>query len=338
MTPSLIVLGAIIAFVLVVVSKGIRIVQQAQVVIIERLGKFHSTLQSGVNFILPILDKPREIDWRFSMVLPSGDIAVRRYKTIRIDLREAVYDFPRQSVITKDNVVTEINALIYYQVTDPVRAVYEIANLPDAIEKLTQTTLRNVIGEMDLDETLASRDTINAKLRAILDEATNKWGVKVNRVELQDISPPRDIKDAMEKQMRAERERRATIITAEADKQSRILEAEGIKAAAINKAEGDKQARILNAEAEAEARLKVAQAEANAIATISESIGKSGGDPAQYLIAIRYIEALKEMVSGQNNKVVYLPYEATGILGSLGGIRELLAGPPGQVAKPAPPK
>jgi regulator of protease activity HflC (stomatin/prohibitin superfamily) len=334
MTGSLIVLGAIIAFVLVVVSKGIRIVQQAQVMVVERLGKFHATLQSGVNFILPILDKPREIDWRFSLALPNGDIAVRRYKTIRIDLREAVYDFPRQSVITKDNVVTEINALIYYQVTDPVRAVYEIANLPDAIEKLTQTTLRNVIGEMDLDETLASRDTINAKLRAILDEATNKWGVKVNRVELQDISPPRDIKDAMEKQMRAERERRATIITAEADKQSRILEAEGIKAAAINKAEGDKQARILGAEAEAEARLKVAQAEANAIATISESIGRSGGDPAQYLIAIRYIEALKEMVSGQNNKVVYLPYEATGVLGSLGGIRELLAGPGGPGARP----
>ena len=291
MTPSLIVLGAIIAFVLVVVSKGIRIVQQAQVVIIERLGKFHSTLQSGVNFILPMLDKPREIDWRFSMALPNGDIAVRRYKTIRIDLREAVYDFPRQSVITKDNVVTEINALIYYQVTDPVRAVYEIANLPDAIEKLTQTTLRNVIGEMDLDQTLASRDTINTKLRAILDEATNKWGVKVNRVELQDISPPRDIKDAMEKQMRAERERRATIITAEADKQSRILEAEGIKAAAINQAEGAKQARILNAEAEAEARLKVAQAEANAIATISESIGKSSFRQLHGLVFLEGVRA-----------------------------------------------
>ncbi len=325
MVATFVVLGAIVALVLALVSKGIRIVQQAQVMVVERLGKFHVTLQSGVNFIIPILDRPREIDWRFSMVLASGDIAVRRYKTNRIDLREAVYDFPRQSVITKDNVVTEINALIYYQVTDAVRAVYEIANLPDAIEKLTQTTLRNVIGEMDLDETLASRDTINAKLRAILDEATNKWGVKVNRVELQDISPPRDIKDAMEKQMRAERERRATIIAGEADKQSRILEAEGIKAAEINKAEGDKQARILHAEAEAQARLTVADAEAQAIARITDSIGKTGGDPAQYLIAVRYIEALKEMVSGQGNKVVYLPYEATGVLSSLGGIRELLA-------------
>ena len=335
MTPSLVLLAAVAIFAVVVVSKGIRIVQQAQTMIVERLGRYHKTLGSGVNLIIPILDRPREIDWRFSKQLASGDIIVQRYKTERIDLREAVYDFPRQSVITKDNVVTEINALIYYQVTDPVRAVYEIANLPDAIEKLTQTTLRNVIGEMDLDETLASRDTINNKLRAILDDATNKWGVKVNRVELQDISPPRDIKDAMEKQMRAERERRASIITAEADKRSRILEAEGIKEAEINKAEGDKQARILNAEAEANARLKVAEAEAAAIERLTQAIGKLGGDPAKYLIAIRYIESLKEMVSGQNNKVIYMPYEASAVLSSLGGIREMLAvNPPADSAKP----
>ena len=326
MEPGLIIVGLIAVFAIVVVSKGIRIVQQAQTMIVERLGKYHKTLNSGINIIIPVLDKPREIDWRFSQTTPAGDVLVRRYKTNKIDLREAVYDFPRQSVITKDNVVTEINALIYYQVTDPVRAVYEIANLPDAIEKLTQTTLRNVIGEMDLDETLASRDTINSKLRAILDDATSKWGVKVNRVELQDISPPRDIKDAMEKQMRAERERRAAIITAEADKRSRILEAEGIKEAEINKAEGQKQARILAAEAEAFARLKVAEAEANAIKVITESIRGTGGDPARYLIAIRYLEALKDMVSGQNNKVIYMPYEATGVLSSLGGIREMLTG------------
>ncbi len=323
MNASLIVVGAIAVFAIVIVSKGIRIVRQAQTMIVERLGRYHKTLHSGVNLILPILDRPREIDWRYSQQLADGDILVRRTRTERIDLREAVYDFPRQHVITKDNVVTEINALIYYQVTDPVRAVYEIANLPDAIEKLTQTTLRNVIGEMDLDETLASRDTINNKLRAILDEATHKWGVKVNRVELQDISPPRDIKDAMEKQMRAERERRAAVITAEADKRSRILEAEGIREAEINKAEGEKQARILAAEAEATARLKVAEAEANAIKAITESIKGTGGDPAKYLIAIRYIESLKEMVSGQNNKVIYMPYEASGVLGSLAGVKEM---------------
>jgi len=179
---------------------------------------------------------------------------------------------------------------------------------------------------MDLDETLASRDTINSKLRIILDEATNKWGVKVNRVELQDISPPRDIKDAMEKQMRAERERRATIITAEADKQSRILEAEGVRAAEISRAEGTKQARILLADAEAAARLKVAEAEAAAIKAITESIKGTGGDPARYLIAIRYLEAMKEMTSGKDNKVIYMPYEATAALGSLAGIREMFIG------------
>src|SRR5213596_3779478 len=273
---------AVILVTLILVSRGIRVVQQAQTIVIERLGRYHRTLHSGINLILPILDKPRAIDWRFTQVTPAGEMFVRRYKTDKIDLREAVYDFPRQSVITKDNVQTEINALIYYQVTDPVRAVYEIANLPDAIEKLTQTTLRNVIGEMDLDQTLGSRDVINSKLRAIL-------------------------------------------LTAEADKQSKILEAEGTKQAAINKAEGDKQARILGAEAEASARLTVAEAEAEAITRISKAIG-SDGDPAKYLIAVRYIEALKGMVTGENNKVVYLPYEATGVLSSLGGIKELLTG------------
>jgi regulator of protease activity HflC (stomatin/prohibitin superfamily) len=236
--------------------------------------------------------------------------------------------FPRQNVITKDNVVVEIDALIYSQITDPVRATYEIANLPDAIEKLTQTTLRNVIGEMELDHVLSSRDTINAKLREILDEATHKWGAKVSRVELKDINPPRDIRDAMEKQMRAERDRRAAILTAEAEKQSRILQAEGIRQAEITKAEGGKQARILAADAEAASRLKVAEAEAQAIERITAAIKGTGGDPARYLIAIRYLETLKEMVSGANNKVVYLPYEATGVLASLGGIREMLAGLP----------
>jgi len=331
---SIIVPLAIIVFAISIVARGLRIVQQAQTMVIERLGRYHRTLNSGINLIIPFLDKPRDIDWRFSQTTTGGEVLVRRYKTHKIDLREAVYDFPRQSVITRDNVVTEISALIYYQVTDPVRAVYEIANLPDAIEKLTQTTLRNVIGELDLDQTLASRDTINSKLRAILDDATNKWGVKVNRVELVDISPPRDIKDAMEKQMRAERDRRAAILSAEADKQSRILEAEGTKQAAINRAEGDKQARILAAEAEAEARLKVANAEAEAIARITGALG-THGDPANYLLAVRYIEALKGMVTGENNKIVYLPYEATGVLGALGGIRDMLQGTGSQ--RPAKP-
>ena len=325
MTPGLILLGAIALFVVVTVAKGIRIVQQAQTMVIERLGKYHRTLASGMNLIVPWLDKPRAIDWHQVVVTPAGDSFARHFRSDKIDLRETVYVFPRQNVITKDNVVVEIDALIYSQITDPVRATYEIANLPDAIEKLTQTTLRNVIGEMELDHVLSSRDTINAKLREILDEATHKWGSKVSRVELKDINPPRDIRDAMEKQMRAERDRRAAILTAEAEKQSRTLQSEGIRQSEINQAEGQKQAKILAAEAEANARLKVAEAEAQAIERITQAIKGTGGDPARYLIAIRYIEALKEMVSGQNNKVVYLPYEATGVLASLGGIREMLA-------------
>ncbi len=327
MNYGLIVVGAIALVAIVIVRSTIVIVRQAQTMVIERLGKYSRSLSSGINLIMPFFDQPRAIDWHQAISLPNGETLTRRYRSPIIDLRESVYVFPRQNVITKDNVVVEIDALIYFQVTDPVRAAYEIANLPDAIEKLTQTTLRNVIGELDLDQVLSSREHINTKLREILDDATHKWGAKVGRVELKDINPPHDIREAMEKQMRAERDRRAAILTAEGRKQAAILEAEGIRQSEINKAEGVKQATILQAEAVAAARLKVAEAEAMAIERITQAIKGTGGDPARYLIAIRYIEALKEMVSGQNNKVVYMPYEATGVLSSLGGIREMLAGP-----------
>ncbi|HJQ65545.1 MAG TPA: paraslipin, partial [Gemmatimonadales bacterium] len=200
MGTGLIVAGAVALFVLFFLSKTIIVVRQAQTMVIERLGKYSRSLSSGLNLVMPIIDQPRAIDWHTVISLPNGDTITRRYRSPTIDLREAVYVFPRQNVITKDNVVVEIDALIYFQVTDPVRAAYEIANLPDAIEKLTQTTLRNVIGEMELDQALSSREHINTKLRDILDEATHKWGAKVNRVELKDINPPRDIRDAMEKQ------------------------------------------------------------------------------------------------------------------------------------------
>jgi len=236
-----------------------------------------------------------------------------------------VYDFPKQNVITKDNVMTEINALLYYQVMDPVKAMYEIENLPMAIEKLTQTTLRNVIGELDLDECLTSRDTINGKLRAILDEASHKWGVKVNRVELQDINPPRDIREAMEKQMRAERDRRAQIIDAEGSKRAAILQAEGVQQKQINEAEGQKQAQILEAEGDAQARIRRAEGESAAIRMVTEAIKGANADPANYLIAMKYLETLSDMTSGKDNKVVYIPFEATGVLSSLGGIKDMLS-------------
>jgi regulator of protease activity HflC (stomatin/prohibitin superfamily) len=318
----MIVLIAIVVVVVVFVFAGVRIVQQSETVIVERLGKYNRTLEAGINIIIPIVDKPRSIIWRYTREGYDGKSYVVKRLVNKIDLRETVYDFPRQNVITKDNVVTEINAILYFQVIDPVKSVYEISNLPDAIEKLTQTTLRNVIGDMNLDETLSSRDTINTKLRTVLDDASHKWGVKVNRVELQDINPPHDIRDAMEKQMRAERDKRAKILTAEAEKQSQILNSEGMKEAAINQAEGDKRSQILRAEGDAEARIRIAQGESEAISLITNAIQK--GDPVNYLVAIRYIDTLKEMVSGKDNKMIYMPYEATGVLSSIGGIKDML--------------
>lgn len=320
MIAVLIFLGVLI-FVLLI--KGFKIIKQAEVMVIERLGKYNKTLNSGLNFIIPFVDAPRYIEIKNVVEGPGGQSITYRERRERVDLREVVYDFPKQNVITKDNVVIEINALIYFQITDPVKAVYEIANLSNAIEKLTQTTLRNIIGELDLDQTLASRDTINSKLKTILDEATDKWGVKVNRVELQDINPPKEIKEAMEKQMRAERDKRAVILEAEGSKQSKILEAEGYKEAEINRAEGQMKAKILQAQGEAEAKIRVAEAESQAIKKINASVEASDTSPTQYLIALKYIETLKEMTTGKENKVVYMPYEATGILGAVGSLKDL---------------
>lgn len=315
---------AAIIFALMFIMQGVIIVRQAEVVIIERLGKYHATLTSGLNLIIPIIDAKRTIAWKYVITRPDGKNTYVTSTADRIDLREMVYDFPRQNVITKDNVTIEINALLYFQIVDSQKAVYEINNLPDALEKLTQTTLRNVIGELELDQTLISRDTINNKLRMILDEATDKWGVKVNRVELQDIVPPKEIREAMEKQMRAERDKRATILTAEADKQSRILNAEGIRDSEISKAEGMKRAAILQAEGAAEARLKVMEAEAMAIEKISKVVGGDPKDPINYLVAVKYVDSLKTIAEGQNNKVVFMPFEASSLVGTVGAIKELL--------------
>ena len=313
----------LVVLAIVFVAKGVIIVQQAEVVIIEFLGKYSRTLESGLNFIIPVLESPRGVAWKVTQRGFDGQsYSIIRERT-KIDLRESVFDFPRQSVITKDNVSISINALLYFQIVDPKSAVYEIQNLPEAIEKLTQTTLRNLVGQLDLDETLVSRDKINVELRAILDEATNKWGVKVNRVELQDIIPPADIQSAMEKQMKAERDRRAAILEAEGLKKSAILKAEGEKEAAINQAEGLKQAKILKAEGFAQARLIEADAEKEAIRRIEEAFDNKG-QPDKYLIAMKYLESLKEIASGKDNKVVYMPYEATGILSSIDGIKQML--------------
>lgn len=323
--PALILAFTALLLVLVLAWKGFVIVPQAETTVIERLGRFHRTLHTGINVIWPFFDKPRLVRWRYQKTDEAGKSQLMIQETSRIDLREQVYDFPRQGVITRDNVNVDIDALLYFQVTDPKNAVYEIANLPYAIEKLTQTTLRNVVGELELDETLSGRDTINAKLRSILDDATDKWGVKVNRVEIQDIVPPADILDQMEKQMRAERDRRAAILIAEGRKTAEVLEAEGHRDAIAAKAEGTRQALVLRAAGEAEARVATAEAEARAIERVREAVPDES-DPLHYLVAVRYVDTLNSMVSGKDNKVVYLPYEASGVLSSLGGMKDLLSG------------
>ena len=317
-SPSSIVLLVLVAFALIVLAKSIKVVSQKQVKLIERLGRFHKRADAGLNVIVPFLDSVRA----------------------NIDLREQITQIEPQPVITRDNVTMKVDAVIYFVIADPVRATYEVQNLAWGIEQLTLSGLRNVIGALDLDHTLTSRDTINTQLRSALDQATQQWGVKIMRVELKNIDPPQDIKLTMEKQMTAERTRRAMVTTAEGEKASAILKAEGLKQSQIVSAEGEKQSRILAAEGQATARLRVAEAEAQAIKLVADAIG-AAGNPAQYLIAQRYLEAFAQL--GANaDRIVYLPWEASGVLASLGGMRDLLQGagtipPPSPTAPPTGP-
>ena len=307
------VIIALVVLAVIFIKMSVVIIPQSETRIIERLGKYYATLKPGINIIIPFIDRAKII-----MTLNRG----RYVYSSTIDLREQVYDFDKQNVITKDNIQMQINALLYFQIVDPFKAVYEINNLPNAIEKLTQTTLRNIIGELELDQTLTSRDTINTKLRAVLDDATNKWGIKVNRVELQDITPPVSVLQAMEKQMQAERNKRATILNSEGEKAAVVLRSEGEKTSMINRAEASKQQAILKAEGEAQARIRKAEADAIAIKQITEAVGDTS-NPANYLLAQKYIAMLQELATGDKTKTVYLPYEATNLLGSIGGIKDL---------------
>jgi regulator of protease activity HflC (stomatin/prohibitin superfamily) len=296
---------------LVVAAKTIKIVPQATVMLIERLGRFSRVATSGLNVIVPFLDKPRGVYW--TNVRPG---------LASIDLREQYIDLPPQPVITRDNVTIHVDSVVYWQITDPIKAVYEVADLIGAIVQLTITGMRAVIGDMDLDHTLSQRDQINAKLRIGLDEATDKWGVKVTRVDVKNISPPEDVRVTMEKQMTAERTRRALVLQAEGEKQAAITRAEGEKSAAVTRAEGAKQAAILAAEGAAQARLRNAEAEAEAIAQVAR-VMQDHGNPAQYLITQRYIESLRDMSGSQNSKVIFMPVETSTMLSSVGMIKEM---------------
>jgi|UniRef100_A0A7C6AA21 regulator of protease activity HflC (stomatin/prohibitin superfamily) len=310
----------IVILIVALAIKGLVRVAQAEVIIVERLGKFHRLAESGIRIIWPLLDKKKKVYARIMKTDAEGKPFTITSLVDRIDLREQILDFPKQTVITKDNVTIDIDSVFYFRITDPVRATYEIANLPYAIEMLVQTTLRNIIGEMDLDQTLASREIINNRLRQVLDETTSNWGVTVTRVEIQNIEPPPEIKITMERQMRAERDRRAQVLEAEGKKQASILSAEGEKAAAILWAEGTKQKSILEAQGRAEALLKLTEAEAEAVEKIKAVIGEENA--TKYLIAIKYLQSLEKIASGPANKI-FLPIEASGILGSLAGIKEI---------------
>ena len=294
------ILGVVIViFAIVLIIKTIKIVPQKTAMIIERLGKFHMVAEAGLNVIIPFLDSVRAV----------------------MDLREQITPIEPQSVISRDNVTMEVDAVIYYLVINPTQATYEVQNLRWGLEQLTLSSLRNVIGAMDLDHTLTSRDTINTQLRTTLDASTQAWGVKIMRVELKNITPPQEIKLTMEKQMTAERQRRAVVTTAEGEKASAILRAEGEKQSKVVSAEGSKQAAILAAEGQAEARLKVAQAEAQAIQVVSQAFG-GGGNAAQYMIAQKYMESMIS-IAADADKMVFMPYEAAGVMGSLGSMKEL---------------
>ena len=288
----ILVIIAIIAF------KSIKVVNQSEVYIIERLGKYYKTAEAGLTLILPFIDRVS------SVVL----------------LKELTMDIPPQGVITKDNVTINIDTVVFYQITDPEKSVYEIANLKKGIEYLAITTIRDIVGKMDLDETFSSRDGINTKLRTILDDATDRWGCKIDRVEIKDITPPADIRDAMEKQMNAERNKRALILEAEAQKQSAVTIAEGKKQAAILEAEADREARIRRAAGEGQAIKEVAEAKAKEIAMVYDAIKTA--DPDEKLVQIKSLEALEEIAKGDANKV-FIPFEATSALSSLGAAKEM---------------
>jgi regulator of protease activity HflC (stomatin/prohibitin superfamily) len=298
---------------LIIAAKTIKIVPQATVMLVERLGRFSRVAASGLNILIPFLDKPRAVYW-----------TNMRPGVTSIDLREQYLDLPPQPVITRDNVTIHVDSVVYWQITDPVKAVYEMNDLVGGIVQLTITGMRAVMGDMDLDHTLSQRDQINGKLRLILDEATDKWGVKVTRVDVKNIDPPEDVRVTMEKQMTAERNRRALVLQAEGERQAAITRAEGEKQAAVTRSEGEKQSNILQAEGLAQARLRQAEAEAQAITQVAQAM-QEHGNPAQYLITTRYIESLRDMTKSNNAKVIFMPVETSTMLSAVGTIKEMFS-------------
>jgi regulator of protease activity HflC (stomatin/prohibitin superfamily) len=299
---------------LVVALKTVKIIPQSSVILIERLGKFNRLGSTGLNISVPFFESPRAVFWTNA-----------RPGITQIDLREQYIDLPPQSVITRDNVMINVDSVVYWQVTDPTRAVYEVNDLVGSLVQLTFTGMRSVVGKLDLDHTLSSRDQINSELRLVLDEATDKWGVKVTRVDVKNITPPEDVRITMEKQMTAERNRRALILQAEGEKQASITRAEGEKQAAITRSEGEKESAVLQADGAAQARLRSAGAEAQAITQINQAMGGNPADTVQYIITARYIESLRDMTRTNNAKVIFMPIETSSMLSAVGALKEVFA-------------
>lgn len=321
---ALIFFGFIALAALIIAAKTIKIVPQSTVMLIERLGRYSGLASSGLNILVPFLDRPRGVNWTN---MPLG--------MTQIDLREQFIDLPPQSVITRDNVMINVDSVVYWQVTDPVRAAYEVTDLLGGIVQLTFTGMRSVVGKLDLDHTLSSRDQINNELRVILDEATDKWGVKVTRVDVKNITPPEEVRITMEKQMTAERNRRALVLQADGERQAAITRAEGEKQAAITRAEGQRESAILQADGEAQARLRTASAEAQAISNVAQAM-QGHGNPAQYLINKNYVESLRDMTRTPNAKVIFMPVETSGLMSAVGALKEVLAATGEATAPPAP--
>ncbi|ABF87475.1 SPFH/band 7 domain protein [Myxococcus xanthus DK 1622] len=320
---EIVTIFGIFAVILVgIAATGIRIVPQAKVMVVERLGKFYKTASSGLNYLIPFVDAPRAIEMR------TGN---RFMRSNLVDLREQVMGFDTVQVITHDNVNMEVGSVIYYQIVEPAKALYQVENLALAIEQLTMTNLRNIMGGLTLDQTLTSRETVNTKLRIVLDEATEKWGVKVTRVELREIEPPQAIKAAMAKQMTAERERRAEVTKAEGDKAAAILQAEGEKISRILRAEAERDAEIARAEGHKRATMLQAEGKAEATRLVFEAIHNGRATPE--VLALRYMETLQELGKGDNK--IFVPYEATATLGAVATLKEVFA-QTGDAAKPAP--
>jgi regulator of protease activity HflC (stomatin/prohibitin superfamily) len=296
MSVGLIVAGVVALLVIILVARSVRIIDQARCGIVERLGRYNRTLDPGLRLLLPLVDNLKPL----------------------VDMREQVVAFPPQPVITQDNVTISIDTVFYFQVTDPFRATYEVANLLLAVEQLTVTTLRNVIGSLSLEETLTSRDKINADLRVVLDEATERWGIRVNRIELKSIDPPGSIQEAMEKQMRAERDKRAAVLLAEGEKQSAILTAEGERQAAILRAEAEQKSSVLRAEGDKQARILRAEGDAEAVRSVFAAIHE--GNPSPDLLAYQYLQQLPAIANGQSTKLLMVPSDAVQALGSMSAL------------------